>query len=1078
MKKSRVKKLAFLLILSPLTLGGIVGCESNPGPAPVEQKVSVIKVKDDITNGKVLTSLTGTTAVNTEVTIIAIPDEGYEVDQYFLNDKALDSDTFMTIEGDNVVAATFKKIPEVTKFGSVEVITEDVTNGTVVATLEDGTEITTDNRRQPVGTKVVLRFTPVNECYEIKEVKLNDTALELKDGACEFTVIEGKNFISATFGLSHPGEGLIRLVGEVLNATYTISNLDEYVAVDSDVTVTVTPETNFTVKSVTVNGVVVGESETPNTFVFKALEGLNEVEISVVSIATGISIVVPEGWFENENTYNTTYYVEVGQEFKLDVKFEPEGSYDDLVWSLGYDFEKEYIELSEDGTIKILKAYDSAISVKVALKSDSWTYDTINLLPVSTNEYSVAKLRSNFKADKVLETTDVSKSTIKVESKGSSDEKAVSTTYDFETFSDGHSITKVTDDKGMNSYFYRTITNNMFYAVHRDSSGDKAVEEPIKVTEDNKTELEANLNTFGGVEFIESDYGTKYAGALDYVYETIFGEYSIYDETDDEERAKIYEGSTVTESVEGYELSTSYTYEDFLSDAYKVEITLVLNYDYYYDRISSVTYERKDYELESLDSEVTDATPYSLDKIEVSLTYGEKGEDTSGLFDLNDYLYTDFKPIIYTDRDNITSSTLSPNSDGKVELTVDNTYYVDVTDVAPTTGLDELNKVTVESSDTDVTGYLSSTSYNAKYYFTADSAGEATLTFTVGTVVKTIDVVVSFAPVESVEFSEDTIDAAFVGEKLDLDATVLPEKGVSSDEVLFTIKEGTNTCEAEIVEEQGLFSSSFYVTASKAGSVTIVATSVADPTKFAEKTFTFKDVPSVLSDLSGKTYTASWTDFGYMDTVYGDYEIAFGEGGTTATIKYSLRTVPDSWYSDDPETTTIANYSATVTQEGMSLVLSNLVDLGESDILPEDLPSINLTINTDLKLTGLTLDVNGETEDLTEKIDVLADLKGRTFKAEDDPDILTILFKDITDGKLTCSIVYSTGYSVVTTSEFTADVELEGSKLVLTNIVAVTEGANPDELPATEFSYKVVGGTVESLSYEGSWWDITMDEVK
>ncbi len=353
MKKRKLNKLALLFAISPLTLGGIASCSATKPDQDQVVKFGTIKIKEGITNGSVVTSLTGETEIGKEVKIFAIPNEGYEVDKYFLNDEVLSGDSFITVEGDNVVFVTFKEKVSETEYGSVQILKDGVTNGKVEAFLEDGTKLDTDNRIQAVGTKVILKFEGLNECYEIKEVKLNDTPLTVTEGKCEFNVIKGKNFISATFGLIHEGQGLIKLGKEVNNATCTISNLGEYVDVDKDVTVTVSPETNYTVKSVTVNGEEVLESETENTFVFKAKEGLNTIEITVTSVAEGISIVVPEDWIKDDRVTATRYYVQVGTSFKLDVKFEPEGAYDDLVWSLAYDTDAQYIEVKKDGTINV-----------------------------------------------------------------------------------------------------------------------------------------------------------------------------------------------------------------------------------------------------------------------------------------------------------------------------------------------------------------------------------------------------------------------------------------------------------------------------------------------------------------------------------------------------------------------------------------------------------------------------------------------------------------------------------------------------------------------------------------------------
>ena len=1067
MKKRKSKRLAFLLILSPLTLGGISSCQTQQ-TIVVTEKSSEIKVKEGISNGKVTTSLTGTIEVGTEIEIIAIPNEGYEVDKYYLNDQILTGNTFKTVEGDNVVSATFKASPIKVEYGSVQIISDKVKDGTVVATLEDGTLIDGTNRRLEVGTKVLLKFEGLNECYEIKEAKLNETTLEIKDGKCEFSVIKGKNFISADFGLINPGKGLIRLDGEVSNAKVEISNLNNYVDVNCDVTIKITPEANYTVKTVSVNGKEIKESETENTFIFKASEGLNTVSVVVTSVATSISIIIPEDWVLDDRVTQERYYAQVGDVFKLDAKFEPEGAFDNLIWSLAYDSDAEYIEVKDDGSIKVLKEYNGGITVKVALKSNPEASDTISLVPVSSAEFGVAKLRSDFKRDKTAELEKGKKSSVVIETKKSSDTKSSKTTYDFESFKEGHSVTKVTDDKGMSTFFYRTNFNDTFYAIHRDATGDKAVEKATKVTPENKEELETRLKVFGGVEFVESQANRTYSGALDFVYETIFGDYSLFDEDDKDERNKIFDGTTVVYSEDGYRLSTNYTYSNFLG-VFNSDIKLDIGYNMFYDRIDTLTYERKDYELGSENDVVNETTPYDLNKITVDMTYGDKESDTNNIFDINDYLLEDFMPIIYTDKNKISETTLKPNASGKLELTVGNTYYIDIDKLVPETALDDFNELEVECDNKKVVGYFSSTSNKAKYYFEPSGEGEAKITFKIGTITKTLEITSSFVPIQSVIFDEKVKERAFVNEKIELKASVTPDKGVSSDEVTFRIKEGSNSCEASIIEEAGSWSTSFYLTALKAGSVTVIATSVGDSTKSVEKKFTFKETPNVLSSLGNKKYNAKWSEFDMSTygTIEYSYEIDFGVEGKSATIKFSSSS--EDYYTGEMIKTS-GEYEASVTQNGTSLVFSDYKDLGSSTIGTEGLPALNLSINDEGILEKLTLSLNGETRELNESIDIIPSLKGRTFQDTYGNYVLSFVEEN---GVVTCNITCS---DYGGTYKFSANIEQSGNQIKLIDIVPLTEGADSSVLPSTTFTCKVSSGKVTSLTYSNEWFDEELTE--
>ena len=249
---------------------------SSTSPAVELYEVTVEKT----THGTVTLSKTGKLKAGEKVEILAIPDAGYEVDTYYFNDKALEGNTFTVIAGENVVSVTFKELPPVQEYGTVRVLDDEVTGGTIEAFLEDGTKIGADNERLPVGTKVRLSFSPLNECYEIKEVFLNGEARALSEKV-EFEVVKGKNFLSGTFALSHPGQGLIRLAKEVEHAEVTIQSLDTYVAVGTSVKITVEPDANYIVRAVSLNGTALAGVD--GAYSFAVVEGLNTIAIALVA---------------------------------------------------------------------------------------------------------------------------------------------------------------------------------------------------------------------------------------------------------------------------------------------------------------------------------------------------------------------------------------------------------------------------------------------------------------------------------------------------------------------------------------------------------------------------------------------------------------------------------------------------------------------------------------------------------------------------------------------------------------------------------------------------------------------------
>ena len=91
MRKNKKHFISSFLLFSSIVSLSISGCESNN----VETiKYGAVTVANDIENGSVSASKLGNVKIDTIVTIIASPNEGYEIDSYYLNDTKLDSNTF------------------------------------------------------------------------------------------------------------------------------------------------------------------------------------------------------------------------------------------------------------------------------------------------------------------------------------------------------------------------------------------------------------------------------------------------------------------------------------------------------------------------------------------------------------------------------------------------------------------------------------------------------------------------------------------------------------------------------------------------------------------------------------------------------------------------------------------------------------------------------------------------------------------------------------------------------------------------------------------------------------------------
>lgn len=90
MKKIKKAFVITSLLFFPSVLS-LTGCKKEI-TEPI--KYGTVSVADGITGGKVSASKVGNVALDTEITILASPDNGYQVESYYLNDTKLESNTF------------------------------------------------------------------------------------------------------------------------------------------------------------------------------------------------------------------------------------------------------------------------------------------------------------------------------------------------------------------------------------------------------------------------------------------------------------------------------------------------------------------------------------------------------------------------------------------------------------------------------------------------------------------------------------------------------------------------------------------------------------------------------------------------------------------------------------------------------------------------------------------------------------------------------------------------------------------------------------------------------------------------
>ncbi len=916
-------------------------------------------------HGSVTLSKTGKLKVGTQVEILAIPDSGYEVDTYYFNDKALSGNTFTVIEGENVVSVTFKALPPVQEYGTVRILDSEVTGGTITASLTDGTPIDSENERLPVGTKIRLSFQPQDECHEIKEVLLNGESLPLSE-TVEFSVVKGKNFISGTFVLSHPGQGLIRLASEVEHAKVEIASLDTYVAVGTSLTISVLPDANYVVRSVTLNGTTLEVKE--GLYSFEALEGLNTIAISVVSAAESLEIAIPEGMIEDkEYTYNKRYIAVVGQSYQMEARFVPEGSYDEVLWSVG-TFDTDYLSIDENGVLTILKEYDSNLTVRATLKSNPDVYATLTLIAISANKFSMRQVKNVFQEAQKTEIEQTSQVELVTEEKDADETTAHRVAYQYEAYDDLHAVTTATDENGTVSRYYRGIVEDTYYGLKKDGLGQTTVlVDPEPITSSNREEYETKVNAFGSVEFRTGSYNdVEYTGLTGFALEKIFGDNSLFEQYAD----VIYDNMTIVSDAFGYEydIYAMFYASDFMG-SYQIELKLNMAFNYSGDLVS-IDYARKDYKVADENEEVTEATPYALDAFRGKITYGEKGTDKDNFFNIGSYFFKDFTPILYRERDDADGSMLTPSENGYYDIYSQETIYLDIRSVLPETAMKEIDAIEVTSSNTQVVGYVSSTSDGIFYFSGGYNEGTTTLTISSRDVTKTIDVRVNYRDIESVAFSSDVPSSIYIGQNALLEASVTPSTGVKDTDVTYSIKDGTDDLGCTIQELPGEYSGTdwYLVSGSEVGTVTVVATSVADPTKTAEKTIEIKATPDFTTSLVDKTFQGktSYTDYGTWTDITLEYSIAFAKEGDKLVADISIVKTEESRYGGSEATTKEGHFTATANLQGLTITLTDIVLVSGEGIEAESIGSLAIAMDETEALTGLSTVFEEETIRLTE----------------------------------------------------------------------------------------------------------------
>ena len=201
-----------------------------------------------------VTPATADYAIGTSVTLTVTPDEGYRVKSTQLDGNAVtltNSAYTFTVTADCVFSAEFEEIPA----GSATVTVNCGEHGTVTPATAD----------YAIGTSVTLTVTP-DEGYCVKSAALDGNAVTLTNGTYTFTVTADCVF-SAEFEEIPAGSATVTVKCGA-NGTVTPST-SEY-PIGTEVTLTVTPDKGYQVKSAALDGKDVKLTDGKYTFTLTA----------------------------------------------------------------------------------------------------------------------------------------------------------------------------------------------------------------------------------------------------------------------------------------------------------------------------------------------------------------------------------------------------------------------------------------------------------------------------------------------------------------------------------------------------------------------------------------------------------------------------------------------------------------------------------------------------------------------------------------------------------------------------------------------------------------------------------------
>ena len=237
----------------------------------VETDFNVVAEYDNAQGNVTIDNPNGTLETIDKVNVAVLSNEGFEIESITVNGETQEVTTsfsFAPIEGENLIKVTFKVVQTETKFNvGVEF---DPEQGEVTVDINEGIVEETEKITVTIKAK---------EGFVINNISINDEPIDKISETVAFKPIGGENKVKVLFALKEVENDFTVIIDPVDETQGTVvADIIEGIAANTDlVTITATPNEDYLVESISVNGDSLTIKD--NKAKFKPVTGENKVVV-------------------------------------------------------------------------------------------------------------------------------------------------------------------------------------------------------------------------------------------------------------------------------------------------------------------------------------------------------------------------------------------------------------------------------------------------------------------------------------------------------------------------------------------------------------------------------------------------------------------------------------------------------------------------------------------------------------------------------------------------------------------------------------------------------------------------------